>query len=131
MNNIKRIFHHHSKWEDHKHGMYDTKNNKGNRNILIHMSYKILLNEDRFYEISKEVIKKWKHATEFNLSDKSRNRKAWLGHAACCYNHLATEDHSINAWHRLTEEQQIKANAVAQKVIEEWEEEYYKCQKED
>jgi hypothetical protein len=67
------------------------------------------------------VIKNWKYSCEHNLTDKSQNRRAWLGHAACAMAFQCPEDIVREAWSYLTEEQQRAANKQADYAIEEWE----------
>lgn len=117
---IKRSYHHYERWEDWKHGLYRI-NSKINDPILITKSIKLLRNLDNLYEMMKKVSKEWKYATEENLSNINRNRQAWLGQAACCLNHGAPENLTKEAWHKLTENEQNQANAIADRVIKEWE----------
>ena len=72
----------------------------------------------------KFVSLKWKYAAEQNLSNTSRNRQAWLGQAACCFNHGCSESLTKKAWHQLNISDQNKANEIADKVIHEWEQYY-------
>ena len=93
--------------------------------VLIEKSFDLLTSENGFIEACRAVLDKWPYSSEHNLSAKCLNRKAWMGWAACCVNHGSTEYTTRNAWRYLSDEQKDKANAIAQTVIEEWEE----CQK--
>lgn len=68
-----------------------------------------------------QVADKWKYSCEHNLSNKTQNRKAWIGHAACALALGCPEDITREAWSYLTEEQQQRANDEAQKAIKYWE----------
>jgi hypothetical protein len=68
-----------------------------------------------------EVVEKWPICCEQNLSDTGMNRQAWIGHAACCLAIGCPEDITREAWSRLTQDQQDKANAKADFAIELWE----------
>lgn len=71
-----------------------------------------------------KVLEQWPLTCEQNLSDMHQNRKAWIGHAACCLAIGCPEDVTRAAWGLLTEQQQIDANAKAQTAIELWETKY-------
>lgn len=117
----ERIWHNHLKWEDYHAGMYESGNHRDEK---INSSFLLLSTPyDLFVEMVK-VSKKWKFAAEFNLSNYTFNRRAWLGWASCCYHHGATDEETRKAWNQLTKEQKQKANRVATIVIETWEHNY-------
>jgi len=66
------------------------------------------------------VIKEWPISTEQNLTDNSINKKAWIGHAACCIEKGFPEYLVRLAWHQLTQTQQDLANLEADKAINAW-----------
>ncbi len=74
------------------------------------------------------VIVSWPVATQHNLSNKSMNRQAWLGQAACCLAEGITEDATRFAWRTLTEQEQNAANDIADYVINKWEQEFIGAQ---
>jgi hypothetical protein len=49
----------------------------------------------------KLVTENWHYSCEHNLSNLSINRKAWLGHAACCFQHGYPEYLVRQAWWEL------------------------------
>jgi hypothetical protein len=55
------------------------------------------------------------------LTDISQNRRAWIGHAACCMAIKCPEYITRSAWGYLTKEQQDLANAEADRAIAWWE----------
>lgn len=67
------------------------------------------------------MLRDWPLAAEHNLTDRSQNRRAWVGQATCCHEDRVPESETRAAWWLLSTEQQAAANAVADKVIEEWE----------
>ena len=75
------------------------------------------------------VVDEWVKSCEHNLSNRTQNRKAWIGHAACAKAFGCPEDIVREAWSHLTEEQQALANDQADKAIQYWEE--LQCQKQD
>lgn len=115
-NRLKRIFHNYKTWEDHEHGMYENRNDEE----MIKKSSELLKDLDKLYDKMSYVSKNWTYSSEHNLSNPSMNHQAWLGHAACSYNHGATEKESVAAWWTLNKEEQVKANAVADLVDDEW-----------
>lgn len=68
------------------------------------------------------VISEWPISCQHNLSDITQNRRAWIGHAACALEIECPEDIVRAAWHMLTDEQRIEANAAADRAIAVWEE---------
>lgn len=125
MMKIKRIYHEYTLWEDYKNGMYITEQQK-NEIDLINEAGKILKNEKLFYKIGIEMVKKWKYSAEQNLSNKNRNRRAWIGQATSSYYAKVPEYLTKYAWRMLLPSDQIKANKVADKIIKNWEKEYEK-----
>lgn len=89
--------------------------------LIVREARELLKNSDLLYLYMSLVVRRWKHAAEQNLSNTSMNRRAWLGQAACCFYAFAPENLTKQAWHELTDEEQTLANAIADKVIREWE----------
>jgi hypothetical protein len=118
MKRIKQIFHHYSKWEDYKHGLYDSSCDYFDEKL--NLSCELLRNEDDFYRVATDCLSKWKFSAEQNLSDYSINYQAYIGQASCCFNHKAPFYVTIQAWWMLSDDQRSKANAVADKVFREW-----------
>ena len=71
-----------------------------------------------------DVIDNWKYETEQFLSNQNSNRQAWLGQAACCLAHGASESETRTAWNKLSINQMEQANLIADSVILEWENRY-------
>jgi hypothetical protein len=68
-----------------------------------------------------KVIQSWPISCEQNLTDLSINRRAWVGHAACCLAINCPEYITRQAWAFLNKEQQDLANNEADRAIEKWE----------
>lgn len=117
-------FHHYTEWEDYQSGMYDEL--KEGRNQRIQMAIILLSNCMNLHHFMKEVTVRWKMSTEQTFTNTSFNRKAWLGQAACHLFAGVKEDETRAAWGFLTDEQRIKANATADKIIKEWVKTYEK-----
>jgi hypothetical protein len=117
---MKRIYVHHDMWEDAKSGMYDLPSSTDDV-YQVFMSANLLSSAHDFYNASKEMISSWRISALVNLSNRGRNRQAWLGQATCCYCFGAKEHQVKEAWHTLSEKQQTTANTVADEVIGIWE----------
>lgn len=67
------------------------------------------------------VIEEWPNTCEHNLTNKTINRKAWIGHAAVAMAIQCPEDIVRQAWGYLTQEQRDLANNQADAAIRKWE----------
>lgn len=81
----------------------------------------IMREPDVFQHAMRWVLKQWPLSCEHNLSAKSINRQAWLGHAGCYLSSGSPEECTRAGWWMLDQDEQSEANRVAQEVIEEWE----------
>lgn len=127
---MKRVFHPYWKWEDYRNGMYDlvmeyTEIEEAN---LANLAKDLLSNPQVFENIALKVIAEWPLSAEINLSNKGRNRQAWIGQASCCYARKIPERITKLGWRLMSPDQQVEANRIADIVIKKWEEEY-KCRK--
>jgi len=122
---IERAFYHYQKWEDWQNGMYRLAECDPSH---IAKSVALLGNAGDFEHAAAAVFVAWPIATEVNLTNRSANRRAWLGRASCCLHHGASECVTRPAWFLLTQQQQDEANAVADRLIEEWELNYAEAQ---
>jgi hypothetical protein len=120
---IKQIYHPYWLWEDFKNGMW-RKLTKEEEIKLLPKIIEFTGNYELYGGAMFEVIKEWKFSCEHNLSDLSVNRRAWLGHAACCFKCGWPEYMVREAWNQLTPDQQFKANMMADNAIREWELKY-------
>lgn len=115
---MNRIFHPWWKWEEYKFNMWGTVKN---RDEWLQKAIEFTGNAKLYGEWMMKVAKEWKYSCEHNLTHKTQNRQAWIGHAAVamaiqCPEHVVRE-----AWGYLTDEQRDAANAEAQKAIDWWE----------
>lgn len=115
---MKRIFHHYSKWEDWKDGLYRESVDEA---TTVGRAKRLLADTDALLYAMTQVIDQYVCSAEQNLSNRSRNRQAWLGQSACCFVCGAPEHLTKAAWHELSPAEQDRANAVADKVIAIWE----------
>jgi hypothetical protein len=113
---ISKIYHHYEKWEEHKFGMWLTPS-KEEAERLLPMVVKFTGNHIKYGNAMLEVIKSWKYSCEDKLTDTNLNRKAWLGHAACCHKFGWPESLVRLAWGKLNNQQQLLANGQAERAI--------------
>lgn len=118
---MKRIFHHCDKWEETP--MWK-KVMDFEREALIPRAIEFTGNAKLYGEWMLKSLDIWPISCEQNLSHKSNNRQAWIGHAACYLATNCPEDVTRAAWWQLTQEQRDLANAQADIAIAEFERRY-------
>jgi hypothetical protein len=114
---MKRVFHHISNHEDVKAGMFRA----GLDDQKVKHSIDVLMDPLMFYEHAKAMVKAWPKSSEHHLTNNEVNRRAWIGHATCLFNHGANMDETISAWQCIGSEAQLAANNMALAVIKEFE----------
>lgn len=78
-----------------------------------------LRNIPRFERAMQRVITEWPRSCEQFLTNDSVNRIAWLGQAAMCIE-TGIPRMFRAGFSLLTEDQQLRANAAAEKVLRAW-----------
>jgi hypothetical protein len=116
---MKRIYHDYRRWEDFKNGMWQLPPSN-QKESLIQSAYSFTSDHIKYGKAMMRVIARWKFSCEHNLTDKSLNRRAWIGHAACSLELKLPESVVRAAWKILTDEQRCLANAEADKAICAW-----------
>ena len=108
------------KWECYKNKMYDkiTKDQEIKKRKLC---FNLLNNIPEFSLSMNLVIDNWKFTMINHLSNKSINRKAFVGQCACYYKYQIPEYITRQVWKSLTKEKSILANNEAIKHIKRWE----------
>lgn len=117
---MKQVFEHYEKWEDYRAGMF-TLVDVIDKDKKVFGAVNLLSDESDFYNVLKQMMQTWKTATEVNMTNKGQNRRAWLGAAACMFKHNTPEYLTRIAWNLLNKGIQDKANAIADKIIYEFE----------
>jgi hypothetical protein len=107
-----------TEWEDWLNGMYRDVPSSDEEQ-LTSAAAGLLADRHRLASAMRDVTTHWKHASEANLHEPPNNR-SWLGQAACAFAVKAPEHLTRSAWGRLTDEQRMEANRIADRVIEEW-----------
>ena len=95
-----------------------------NKELYLKKAIKFTGNNELYGKWMLKVLDHWPASCVHNLSSRAINRQAWIGHAACALAFECPEDITRKAWSFLTEQQQTKANGVADIAILEWENRY-------
>ena len=123
---IERIYHPYWDWEEIEFNMWGSVED---RHDMLHRAIEFTGDHEEYGKWMMKVATSWVKSCQHNLSNRTQNRKAWIGHAACAMSFGCPEDIVREAWGYLSEYQQILANEQAQIAIEYWEDEI--CQKQD
>lgn len=75
----------------------------------------------RYGQAMGEVIEAWPRTMSNSLTNKSINRRAFLGYCAVCFKLGIPESITRQAWFMLTDQQRFDADAVAEKYIKSYE----------
>lgn len=120
---FKRVYHHYSKMEEF-HSVMWKQIPVEHREQAIQRSGDLMRDDYAFEAACDRAIAEWPNSAEANLTASVINHQAWLGHAACCINHGASEDLTRQAWRTLTQDQQDAANQAADRSIDKWRQAY-------
>lgn len=118
----RRKWYPYTAWEDYQAGMYGTSTNPGAERAA---SILLLRNAAGLRDAMMDAVLSWPIAAEHNLTNTGSNRRAWLGQAASCHAHAATQFATCLAWWELTDDERAAANASADSVIAQYETEVY------
>jgi hypothetical protein len=118
---IKRIYHHYSKWEEVKAGLWDSISDSEAEYNKLQECIQFIDNTDLYGEFMLKAIKMWPFSCEQNLSNLGCNRQAWIGHAAACIAINSPEYITRQAWWVISEDKRILANKKADQAIKTWE----------
>lgn len=116
---IKQIYHPYTRWEDWLCGMWDRCSTEKEAELLPEV-IEFTGSAIEYGAAMLDVLTHWPIACEHNLTNTSINRRAWIGHAACCLKFGWPECVVRSAWKHLTARQQNEANAMADKAIRCW-----------
>tara|TARA_R100001244_G_scaffold105959_1_gene78576 strand:+ start:2309 stop:2752 length:444 start_codon:yes stop_codon:yes gene_type:complete len=117
---MKNVYVPYWKWECFKNGMWNKVNIKDEIKML---DFAIEFTGDHilYGKAMKDVVFKWENTMENHLTNKSINRRAFLGQCAVFYRHQIPEYIVRKGWKYLTNKQQILADNIAEQTIKEWE----------
>lgn len=120
---MKKIWHPYWTWEEWKAGMWRKLSASEERNMLP-LAVEFTGNPDLYGSFMVRVTNEWPVSCEHNLTDRSLNKQAWIGHAACALAHSLPEYLVRSAWGRLTDDQRNKANLKASEAVYLWTKQY-------
>lgn len=120
---MRQIYHHYETWEEFHAGMWRIVSSDEARQFC-EQAVVFTGNAELYGSYMQRVIVEWPISCEQNLTNVAMNRRAWVGHAACCLAIQCPEYVTRQAWKQLSQEQQDAANAQADAAIKAWEESY-------
>ncbi len=122
---MKQKYHPYKEWEDYLCGMW-RKVSAVEEAKYLDKAIQFTGDAQEYGSYMMRVAKEWPISCEHNLTDISQNRRAWIGHAACCLAIKCPEYITRQAWGFLSQRQQNEANAQADIAIGWWE--LHKCE---
>lgn len=120
---MKRIYHPYDQWEETAAGLWRRPAGEERRQWIERCAI-FMADTSQFRAAMFRAIHEWPISCIVNLTTKSINRQAWLGHAACCIAMGCPEEPTRAAWWRLTQTQRDLADQAAAEAIQEWEKMY-------
>jgi len=117
---MNRIYHTWDKWECYPAGFYEDKPpDNMTKEEAIQIYINLLTNIPLFESVLEKVINEWKYSCEHYLTNERMNRIAWLGQASLAYKYHIPSCFRVG-FHKLTQEQQRKADESALKYLNIW-----------
>lgn len=110
-------------WEDYLAGLYDLKRSDWAGEIEAAVS---VLTSDSLETLMRRAIELWPKAAAHHLTDGGMNQQAWLGWAACGLGGRCLAHVTRAAWWQLTEQERVRANGCADRVIGQYRNPYAK-----
>jgi hypothetical protein len=114
-----RIFHTWEKWECYKAGFYAERLDGMKQEDGEELYRTFLADLGAFESALAGVVSEWKYSCEHYLTNDRMNRIAWLGQASVCYA-LGIPSMCRGGYHRLTPDQQVAADMLALKYLNQW-----------
>lgn len=81
----------------------------------------LLRDLDKFEAALKIIISQWTYSCEHNLTNRSLNKVAYMGQAACALVYGIPHYISCSGYNLLTDEQKARADEMAQYYVDLWE----------
>lgn len=121
MEKIKRQYIPYWEWEDWINGMWRKVEDEDR---WLKLSIEFTGDHVIYGNAMRDVVKAWPRTMMNSLTNTSINRRAFLGHCACCYKIQAPEYIVRMAWKYLTDQQRMLADKEAQDIINNWMNDY-------
>lgn len=116
---MNRIYHSWDKWEDFKHNFYGGSSDY-QKDDTLELYASLLKDLSKFETALDFIINEWVYSCEHNLSNEAMNRVAYLGQASCALIYNVPSSISMGGYNLLTKDEQIAADAMAQKYLDIW-----------
>jgi hypothetical protein len=107
-------------WEDYKNGMWRKLPKEDESNMLT-KCIEFTGDWRKYGEAMRKVIEAWPKTMLNSLSNKSQNRRAFVGHCACSFEFDCPEYITRQAWKELTNQQRFDADKIAEYHIKTYE----------
>jgi len=117
---MNQVYTPYTKWECYKNGMW-SKVDVSSEQKMLQIAIDFTSDHVSYGSAMREVVFAWENSMLNFLTNKSINRRAYLGHCAVSFK-LGIPEYIVRmAWKHLTPKQQQLADLVAEKTIKEWE----------
>lgn len=117
---MNQVYTPYTKWECYKNGMW-SKVDAISEQKMLQIAIGFTSDHVSYGSAMREVVFAWENSMLNFLTNKSINRRAYLGHCAVSFK-LGIPEYIVRmAWKHLTPKQQQLADLVAEKTIKEWE----------
>lgn len=114
---IKQVWHNYNEWECYKAGMW-RKENSNYEAVNLPDIVSFTGDHIKYGEAMMDVVRSWYTTCSHHLTNPVINKKAFIGHAACCFKFGWPEYLVRSAWNQLSKDQQKLANEKAQTAID-------------
>ena len=117
---MERVFYPYTDWECFNSGMWD---NVHSSKFTLHLENAIshLSSPDALSLSMASVPKVWPKSSMHHLSDRSSNRRSFIGQSAVFIATGCPEHITRLAWRRISDNDRLVANTIADNVISDWE----------
>jgi len=117
---MNQVYTPYTKWECYKNGMW-SKVDVSSEKKMLQIAIDFTSDHVSYGSAMREVVFAWENSMINFLTNKSINRRAYLGHCAVSFK-LGIPEYLVRmAWKHLTPKQQQLADLVAERTIKEWE----------
>jgi len=117
---MNQVYTPYTKWECYKNGMW-SKVDVNSEQKMLQIAIGFTSDHVSYGSAMREVVFAWENSMLNFLTNKSINRRAYLGHCAVSFK-LGIPEYIVRmAWKHLTPKQQQLADLVAERTIKEWE----------
>lgn len=105
-------------WEDYKSNFYGSVTGDWQRDNTLELYASLLRDLPKFEAALQHIVEKWPNSLLHNLTDAGRNRRAYMGQAACALLYRVPHKVSMSGYQLLTQAEKDAADAMAWKYIE-------------